>query len=256
MPETDDQPVALITGAARRIGACIARRLHKNQYRIVIHYQHSAEEAELLSQDLNAERSNSACTMSGDLSDIPTLQALAKNSINHWGRLDALINNASSFYPTPLPEADEKQWQELFSSNLQGPFFLCQAVSQELIKRQGTIINIADIHARQPLSEHSIYCMAKAGNLMLTKTLAKELAPNVSVNGIAPGVILWPEHDHSSDQELLQQSELHQQNILKKIPLNRMGSPDDIAQLAHFLITSPGYINGQTITVDGGKHLV
>ena len=250
MSKTEQAAVVLITGAARRIGACIARRLHQSQYRIIIHYQHSAAEAEVLSGELNNLRAESACTIRADLCDIPSVQALASSSIERWGRLDALVNNASSFYPTPLPTANLDQWQALFGSNLQGPFFLCQALAKELIARRGSIVNIADIHARQPLREHSIYCMAKAGNLMLTKTMAKELAPQVSVNGIAPGVILWPENDNSPN------AEKDQQNMLNKIPLNRMGMPDDIAQLAHFLTTSPGYINGQTIAVDGGKHLI
>lgn len=250
MSKTDQAPVALITGAARRIGACIARRLHQSQYRIIIHYQHSAAEAEALSEELNNQRADSACAIRANLCDIPSVQALASSSVKHWGRLDALVNNASSFYPTPLPTANLDQWQELFGSNLQGPFFLCQALSKELVARRGSIINIADIHARQPLREHSIYCMAKAGNLMLTKTMAKELAPQVSVNGIAPGVILWPEHNTSPEAHISQQA------VLQTIPLNRMGKPDDIAHLAHFLITSPGYISGQTIAVDGGKHLV
>lgn len=255
MPSTtvskaDQNPVVLITGAARRIGACIARNLHQSQFRIIIHYQHSAAEAEALSEELNNQRADSACTIRADLCDIPAVQALASSSIERWGRLDALINNASSFYPTPLATASPAQWRELFGTTLQGPFFLCQALSKELITRRGSIVNIADIHARQPLREHSIYCMAKAGNLMLTKTLAKELAPEVNVNGIAPGVILWPEHNDSPS------AEKDQQNILEKIPLNRMGTPDDIARLAHFLVTSPGYLTGQTIAVDGGKHLI
>ncbi len=250
MSKTKQPPVVLITGAARRIGACIARRLHQSQYQIIIHYQNSAAEAEALSEELNNLRPDSACAIKADLCDISSVQILASSGLEHWGRIDALVNNASSFYPTPLPDATPDQWQALFGSNLQGPFFLCQALSKELVGRHGSIVNIADIHARQPLSEHSIYCMAKAGNLMLTKTMAKELAPQVSVNGIAPGVILWPENEQSPG------TEKNQQNMLSRIPMNRMGKPGDIAQLAHFLITSPGYINGQTIAVDGGKHLI
>jgi pteridine reductase len=249
MPDFHDSPVVLITGAARRIGACIAKHLHQSNFRVILHYHHSSSEADLLSEKLNRERNDSACTMSADLGDILSVQNLARNSIGYWGRLDGLINNASSFYPTPLSNANENQWQELIGSNLQGPFFLSQAVSGELTSRHGAIINIADIHARQPLRNHSIYCIAKAGNLMLTKTLAKELAPYVRVNGIAPGVILWPENNTSLDAQYIQD------NILEKVPLNRMGNPDDIAKLACFLMTDAGYITGQTIAVDGGKHL-
>ena len=249
MSEHLESPVMLITGAARRIGACIAKRLHQSNFRVIIHYHHSSNDADLLSEELNSIRADSAYTVSANLGDIESVQNLARTSIDHWGRLDALVNNASSFYPTPLPTANEQQWQELIGSNLQGPFFLCQAVSKELTLRRGAIINIADIHARQPLRHHSIYCIAKAGNLMLTKIFAKELAPNVRVNGIAPGIILWPEDNTSAD--ILDTQDI----MLDKIPLKRMGNPEDIAQLACFLITDADYITGQTITVDGGKHL-
>ena len=249
MPEPHESPVVLITGAARRIGACIAKRLHQSNFRVIIHYHHSADDAQSLSRELNSLRADSAYTVSANLGDMQSVQNLARTSVDHWGRLDALVNNASSFYPTPLPNANGQQWQELIGSNLQGPFFLCQAVSKELAFRHGVIINIADIHARQPLHKHSIYCIAKAGNLMLTKTFAKELAPNVRVKGIAPGVILWPENTTSPKAQNVRD------NILKKIPLQRMGNPDDIAHLACFLITNAHYITGQTIAVDGGKHL-
>ncbi|MEZ0151279.1 MAG: SDR family oxidoreductase, partial [Candidatus Reddybacter sp.] len=161
--------------------------------------------------------------------------------------LNALVNNASSFYPTPLPKATNTQWDELIGSNLKGPFFLCQALADELKKYYGSIVNIADIHAHQPLKNHSIYCIAKAGNKMLTKTLAKDLAPKIRVNGIAPGVILWPENDHQNNDQ--------QKELIKTIPLNRMGNSDDIARLVEFFITSASYITGQTIAIDGGKHL-
>ncbi len=240
-------PVVLITGAARRIGAAIATRLHGCGYRVIIHYQNSAADAKKLCAKLNAMRADSAHSLQANLLDIDSVEQLAKASIAQWGQINALVNNASSFYPTPLPKATNSQWEELIDSNLKGPFFLCQALSKELIKHCGSIVNIADIHAHQPLKDHSIYCIAKAGNKMLTKTLAKELAPNVRVNGIAPGVILWPENDTQKDAE--------QQELLKNIPLQHMGSSDDIARLAEFFITSASYITGQTIAVDGGKHL-
>ena len=243
----DQSPVVFITGAARRIGAAIATRLHGRGYRVIIHYQNSAADAERLCATFNSLRADSAHSLQANLLDIDSVQQLAKASIAHWGQLNALINNASSFYPTPLASAKNKQWDDLIGSNLKGPFFLCQALAEELKKRSGSIVNIADIHAQQPLKNHSIYCIAKAGNKMLTKSLAKDLAPNVRVNGIAPGVILWPENDmqKNDDQELL----------IKTIPLQRMGNSEDIARLADFFITGASYITGQTIAVDGGKHL-
>jgi len=239
--------VVLITGAARRIGAAIATRLHGHGYRVIIHYQNSAADAEKLCAELNAMRADSAHSLQANLLDIESVEQLAKASIAQWGQLNALVNNASSFYPTPLPSATNTQWDELIGSNLKGPFFLCQALSKELKKQCGSIVNIADIHAHQPLKDHSIYCIAKAGNKMLTKTLAKELAPNVRVNGISPGVILWPENDMQKNDE--------QEQLIKTIPLQRMGSSDDIACLAEFFITGASYITGQTIAVDGGKRL-
>ncbi len=246
MPE--QAPVALITGAARRIGAAIATKLHGRGYRVIIHYQNSSADAEALCAKLNALRADSAHALQADLLDVSRVQLLASASLAHWGQLNALINNASSFYPTPLPEASEQQWDELIGSNVKGPYFLCQALSGELKKRGGSIVNIADIHAHQPLTNHSIYCIAKAANKMLTKTLAKELAPQVRVNGIAPGVILWPENNSANEEN-------KQKELIKSIPLQRMGSSDDIARLAEFFITSASYITGQTIAVDGGKHL-
>ncbi len=247
MTITEPAPVALITGAARRIGAAIATRLHEGGYRVVIHYQNSAADAEKLCIKLNTLRADSAHSLQANLLDGDSVQQLAKASISRWGQLNALVNNASSFYPTPLPTATNTQWDELIGSNLKGPFFLCQTVADALKSQRGSIVNIADIHAQQPLKDHSIYCIAKAGNKMLTKTLAKELAPKVRVNGIAPGVILWPENDTQKDDE--------QNQLIKTIPLQRMGGSDDIARLAEFFITSASYITGQTIAVDGGKHL-
>lgn len=245
-----ESPVALITGAARRIGATIAKHLHALNYRVVIHYHGSVAEAEALRDGLNQIRTESAHMIGADLGDPNAVQSLARQSIDRWGRMDALVNNASTFYPTPLPQASQQAWDDLFASNLKAPFFLSQALSAELVNRRGAIVNIADIHARQPLRRHSLYCMAKAGNLMLTKTLAKELAPRVRVNGIAPGAILWPEHEQSAEAGTSREA------ILSRVPLQRMGSPEDVARLAVFLVTDAGYLTGQTIAVDGGKHLV
>ncbi len=245
MPE--QARVVLITGAAKRIGAAIATRLHGCGYRVIIHYQNSAADAENLSAKLNTVRSDSAYTLQANLLDIDSIAQLAEASIARWGQLNALVNNASSFYPTPLPKVTNTQWDDLIGSNLKGPYFLCQALADELKKHCGSIVNITDIHAHQPLKNHSIYCIAKAGNKMLTKTLAQDLAPKVRVNGIAPGVILWPENDNQDNDQ--------QKELIKTIPLKRMGNSDDVARLAEFFITSASYITGQTIAVDGGKRL-
>ncbi len=254
MPKSSEQhtqpsiPVVLITGAARRIGAAIARHMHNAGYNVIIHCNHSLETAETLRKELDSLRANSALALQADLSDVAQVRTLATTALNHWGHIEALVNNASNFYPTPLAEASETDWDKLFASNLKGPYFLCQALAEALTVSRGAIVNIADIHARQPLTKHSIYCIAKAGNMMLTKSMAKELAPSVRVNGIAPGAILWPENNAGLSDE-------KKQGILKKIPLGKLGSEEDIARLAYFLITSASYINGQIIAVDGGSHL-
>ena len=241
-------PVALITGAARRIGAAIASMLHSKGYRIIIHYHHSATEAEALCAQFNRTRKNSAHTLQANLMDTDSVQKLAHHSIARWGQVNTLVNNASSFYPTPLASANENQWDDLIGSNVKGPYFLCQALGETLKKQRGSIVNIADIHAQQPLKNHTIYCIAKAGNRMLTRAIAQELAPAVRVNGIAPGVILWPEKKSENNEE-------NKINLIKTIPLQRMGSSEDVANVAAFLITDAHYISGQIISVDGGKHL-
>lgn len=243
-----DAPVALITGGARRIGAAIAEHLHQKGWRIVIHYRHSDRDAHALSERLNHTRKNSVITVKADLAQMPDIQHLAQQAQNHWGRLDALINNASSFYPTPLASASEQQWDDLFASNLKAPFFLSQQLANALAQNKGAIINIADIHAQRPLKHHSIYCLAKAGNVMLTQTLARELAPEVRVNGIAPGAIAWPEDAAELDAAA-------QQSILEKIALERTGEPLDIARSVAFLLTDAPYITGQVLAVDGGRTL-
>jgi len=241
--------IVLITGAARRIGACLATTMHSSGCRVLLHCHHSSDQAEALCAALNTARPNSAAVLVADLCRNDQIEQLAQHAMAHWGQLDALINNASDFYPTPLATASENDWDRLIGSNLKGPYFLCLAVAEELRRRHGVIVNIADIYARQPLADHSIYCIAKAGNVMMTRTLAKELAPEVRVNGIAPGAILWAdnlEKDHQNNQ-------LGKNKILEKIPLNRLGSPEDIARIAAFLITKGSYITGQTIAVDGGR---
>jgi pteridine reductase len=247
MTDRQSNPVALITGAARRIGAEMAQHFHSNGYDLVLHYNASAEDAEALANALNAQRPGSAVTMQASLGNLPQIQQMAVNAVAWKGRIDVLINNASSFYPTPLESASIDDWNNLMDSNLKGPYFLCQTLAGALRQQRGCIINFADIHARQPLRNHSIYCMAKAGNLMLTKSLAKELGPEVRVNGIAPGAILWPE------QEPLDNAS--QDKILTKIPLARTGTPEEIAALALFLAQGAGYITGHIINMDGGRSL-
>jgi len=243
-----NSPVVLITGAARRIGAEVSRTFHHNGFNVALHYNSSASEANSLAQELNAIRENSAKTFQAQLSDISAIKNMANHVLDWHGKLNVLINNASSFYPTPLEQANEEQWDGLIGSNLKGPYFLCQAVAPQLRDNAGSIVSIADIYARNPLKGYSIYCIAKAGNAMLTKSLAKELAPEVRVNGIAPGVILWPNTEEQMSNETKQQ-------IIDKVPLKRSGNPEDIAHTAFFLATSARYMTGQIIAVDGGSSL-
>lgn len=241
--------VALVTGAARRIGAAICRALHQHGYNIAIHYGKSAEDALLLGAELNHLRADSAAVFQADLNSIAAINALAAAVTARWDRLDALINNASSYYPTPLADVGEEDWNNLMGSNLKGPFFLSRAVARELQKRGGVILNMADINGRSPPKGYPLYAIAKAGNIMLTKVLARELAPQVRVNGIAPGSILWAEGAAEMD-------EASRQKLLAKIPLQRSGTIEDITALTVLLVTRPGYITGQVITVDGGLGLV
>ncbi len=244
---TTATPVALITGGARRIGASIAKQLHTSGYNLVIHYRSSRKDAQILAASLNALRKNSVVLVSADLTNSADLENLKKDVLAAFGRLDALINNASSFYPTPIEAATEDHWDDLFGSNAKAPFFLSQALSKALIASRGSVINIADIHAKKPLKEHTIYCMAKAANVMLTLSLAKELAPEVRVNGIAPGAIMWPEQAAELSPE-------SQQTILEKIPLDRAGNPENIAKTVSYLLDND-YLTGQVIAVDGGRSL-
>ncbi|MFP5414877.1 MAG: pteridine reductase [Gammaproteobacteria bacterium] len=244
----DEAPVALITGAARRIGAAIARELHGVGFRVLIHCRESLAPAQDLCAQLQSMRADSAAVLSADLADLAQVRQLASDAANRWGRLDALVNNASAFYPTPLAEADVAQWDDLMASNLKAPFFLCRDLAPALAQTGGAIVNIADIHGLRPLPEHAIYSIAKAGNMMLTRVMARELAPRVRVNGIAPGAILWPENPASADI-------VAQQKILHSIALGRLGAVEDIARVTRFLLTAATYITGQVIAVDGGARL-
>ena len=238
--------VALITGAAHRVGAAIARALHHNGMNIVIHYRRSRTAAEKLQGELQAERPDSVQLIQGDLHDTPNLSGLVHASYHWQGRLDALINNASSFYPTPLDNIGEAQWDDVLGSNLKAPFFLAQAAMPYLSQEQGCIVNIVDIHAERPLKGYPIYSIAKAGLTMLTKSLARELAPEIRVNAVAPGAILWPEHD--SD-------EATRDHIIARTALKRQGNPEDVARAVVFLLKDAEYITGQVLTVDGGRSL-
>lgn len=238
---------ALVTGAANRIGAQIARTLHQNGANLIIHYRNSSTGARALEQELNAGRRDSAVCYQADLSDIDTIESLAQKATQAFDRLDILINNASRFYPTRLGEIGETDWQDLIGSNLKVPLFLSQACYPSLREARGAIVNMLDIYASLPLKNHTLYCCAKAANQMLVKSLALEMAPQVRVNGIAPGAILWPESSDASEPE-------KQQELLRKIPLRRTGSPDSIAQTVLFLL-GHDYITGEVIRVDGGRLL-
>jgi len=235
----------LITGAAQRIGAAIARELHQHDWDIAIHYRRSARAAAALAAELNANREDSALLIQADLLEPSAYAALIEQSCHWKNRLDALVNNASAFYPTHIGEANLKQWDELIGTNMKAPFFLAQQASQYLRDSRGSIINITDIHADRPLREHAIYCAAKAGLVMLTKALAKELAPKVRVNAVAPGAILWPEQMDASTQN----------KILSRIPLQRVGTAADIASATRYLLEQAGYVTGQVLALDGGRSL-
>jgi len=246
LPNSLNGKVVLVTGAARRIGAAIATTLHQNGADVAIHYRSSADDAATLAGALNASRAGSAEIFQADLADIPNMPVLI-DAVRAWrGRLDVLINNASSFYPTPPGEITEEQWDDLVGSNLKAPLFLSQAALADLRKNRGVIINIVDIHAQRPLKNHTIYGPAKAGLAMLTRSLAKDLAPEVRVNGVSPGAILWPE---SGMDDTIKDS------ILEQIPLERAGNPDDIAGCVLYLVKDAHYVTGQIIAVDGGRSI-
>jgi pteridine reductase len=245
MSNTLDNQVAFITGGAQRLGAAIARTLHAAGMRVVVHYHASAAAAQALKAELEAARPQSVALVSGDLTASPkALHGLMDQARGSFGRLDVLINNASRFYPTPFAEASEAQWQELFSTNLKAPFFLAQAAAPALRATQGCIVNLADIYGERPLPAHPLYSLTKAGVIMLTRTLAVELAPAVRVNAVAPGAILWPEQGID---------EARKQRILARTLLQREGDPGDIARAVLFLIRDAAYTTGQILAVDGGR---
>ena len=236
----------LVTGGAKRLGAAIARRCHAAGANLVVHYHRSRPAADLLVADLNSARADSAISACADLNDVACLPGLVAAALDRFGRLDVLVNNASTFYPTPVGTISVAQFDDLVGTNLRAPLFLSQAAAPALRATQGLILNMVDIHGRRPLKAHPVYSAAKAGLVMLTRSLARELGPEVRVNGIAPGPVLWPEGD--LDPAL-------KDEIIAKTALKRSGSPDDVARTALYLATEAPYVTGQVITVDGGRSL-
>jgi pteridine reductase len=244
MPEK----VALITGGARRVGAAISRLLHQGGLDLMVHYRSSAEQARALQADLNAVRADSVALVQADLLNAASLPAMVNETLQRFGRLDVLINNASSFFPTVVGEISEREWDDLMGTNLKTPLFLSQAAAPHLRRSHGCIVNIIDIHADRPMRNYVVYSLAKGGLLALTRSLAAELGPEVRVNGVSPGAIIWPEDERWSD-------ELARQRIVQTTLLKRIGDPDDIARTVGFLVFDAPYITGQVIAVDGGRSI-
>ena len=248
MDPHSQQKVVLITGGAKRVGAAICRLLHASGANLMIHYRNSVNEARALQSEFNLQRPNSAAIIQADLLTLPALPGLVQETIRHFGRLDVLINNASSYYPTELGQIDEQQWHDLTGSNLQAPLFLAQAAANELRRRRGCIVNITDMHVERPKKGYIVYSVAKAGLVTLTKSLAHELAPEVRVNAVAPGPVLWPEDNPQFD-------EVYRQRVISQTLLKRIGESDDVARAVRFLIDDAPFITGQVIAVDGGRSL-
>jgi pteridine reductase len=241
-----DGKVALATGSARRLGAAMLRQLHGAGAHVAIHFRSSSREADALASELNALRPASAVAVQADLLDLASLPGLIEAVVQAFGRLDILINNASTFYPTPVGEITPAQFDDLIGTNLRAPLFLAQAAASQLRLHEGLIINMVDIHASRPLKRHPVYCAAKAGLVMLTRSLAREMAPQVRVNGIAPGPVLWPEG--GLDEDL-------QKKIIERTALKRRGSPADVARAALYFATDAPFVTGQILAVDGGRSL-
>lgn len=240
--------VILITGGAKRVGAAICRLLHAEGANLMIHYRQSAQEARALQAELNLKRPNSAAIIHGDLLNMAVLPNLIKETVNHFGRLDVLINNASSYYATELGDIDDEKWQDLIGSNLKAPLFLSQAAFGELAKTKGCIVNITDMHVERPKKGYIVYSVAKAGLVTLTKSLAHEMAPDVRVNAVAPGPVMWPEDNPQFD-------EVYRKRVISQTLLKRIGEGDDVAKAVRFLIQDAPFMTGQVIAVDGGRSL-
>jgi pteridine reductase len=237
---------ALVTGAAVRIGAAIAETLHERGCDVILHYNSKRESAQRLADRLNAARAGSASLASGDLSRPAGVEELAEQVKSRYARLDILVNNASRFYSTVTGATQAWQWEDLMNSNLRGPYFLAQALLNELREVKGSIINLLDVHSERPMSGHAVYCISKAGLVMMTRALAKELGPDIRVNGVSPGAILWPEHEPSESDK---------KSILKRIALGCVGEPADVASAVAYLALDGHYITGEILTVDGGRSL-
>ncbi|MDI9244466.1 pteridine reductase [Marinobacter sp. CHS3-4] len=245
---TSQHPVALITGAAHRLGAHTARHLHGRGWNLVIHYRSREAQARSLAEDLNSLRPDSAVAIKADLSQADQISPLAEKAIGQWGRLDGLINNASVFYPKPTEDATSEDWETVMHTNLRAPFFLGQACLPALRASGGSIVNLIDIYGERPLANHPLYSASKSGLATLTKAWAKDLAPEVRVNGVSPGAILWPEGESEIDPE-------QQQSILDRTPLQRTGEPADIAGAIAYLLCDAPFVTGQILSVDGGRSL-
>ena len=245
MPE--HSPVVLITGAARRVGAVIARTLHGRGYQVVIHHRNSAAAAGELQAELEQVRPGSTLVLQAELSEFDRLPELIAQTIGRFGRLDALVNNASAFYPTPIGTATPRHWEELFDSNARAPFFLCQAAVPHLQNSHGAIVNLVDIYAERPLKNHTIYGMAKAALAAMTLSLARELGPEVRVNGVAPGAVLWPETGKDYAEQVA---------LIANTALQRAGTPEDVAEAVRWLLMDAHYTTGQILRVDGGRSLI
>lgn len=244
---SNNRKVVLITGAARRIGAEIARILHHAGWNVLLHYNNSEKAAQALCEELNNQYADSARIIKADLSQINAINQMLENAMQEWDRLDCLINNAAQFYKTHVGEVTETSWNKLLDTNLKAPYFLSQAAQPYLKKTQGCIVNIADIHAEKPLRDYSVYCISKAGLIMLTKTLAKEFAPDIRVNAISPaGGAIWPEGENSF-------TEAEKIKIIAKTALKRVGSPRFIAQAVLYFIQHADFVTGQVLSVDGGR---
>jgi pteridine reductase len=236
----------LITGGAKRLGAAICRRLHADGMNVMLHYRSSVKEARSLQAELNSARADSVALLQADLLKIAAMPSLVNETVKKFGRLDVLVNNASSFAPTTVGEITEKAWDDLIGTNLKAPMFLSQAAAPQLKKNHGCIVNIVDIHAERPMKNYVVYSAAKGGLAALTRSLARELGPEVRVNGVAPGAIMWPEDEEWAD-------ELARQRIINQILLKRVGDPADIGRAVQFLIKEAPYMTGQIIAVDGGR---
>ena len=246
MKPSPHRPVALITGAGRRVGAVIARTLHAAGYDLALHYRSSIDAARALADELEQQRPASTLLLQAELAELATLAPLIEQLLAHYGRLDALVNNASAFYATPIGSATPAQWNELFASNVQAPFFLCQAALPALRAAGGSIVNLVDIYAERPLADYPLYCMAKAALAAMTRSLALDLGPEVRVNGVAPGAVMWPSEGKSAAEQAA---------MLARTPLHRAGGPQDVAGAVLWLLRDAPYVTGQILRVDGGRTL-